>query len=298
MSDILLHGLINDEAAVYACDVSRMTEELRKIHDASPVATIILGRTLAAATMMCATLKNETDSLTLMINGGGPAGNIIVVGNEKLHMKAYMANPGVDTERGEKPGFNIADAVGRDGFVTVIQDLGLKEPYIGKTPLVSGEIGEDIASYFMTSAQEPSVVFVNTWLETDMSIVNCGGLIVKPMPDCSEETLNEIESRVNEISKFPMYLMQEDVDHVVKRIFSGLHLAVLDHKTPELVCDCSKERLEKVIVSLGADEIRDMIEKDDGAEITCSFCNKKYHFDGQELGSLLERAQSHPEAAQ
>lgn len=227
-----------------------------------------------------------------MINGGGPAGNIIVVGNEKLHMKAYMGNPGVDTERGDKPGFNITDAVGKDGFVTVIQDLGLKEPYVGKTPIVSGEIGEDLAAYFMQSEQQPSIVFVNTWLETDMSIVNCGGIIVKPMPDCSEETLQEIEKRVDEISKFPMYLMQEDVSHVLKRIFSNLHLAILEQRKPELVCDCSRERLEKVVVSLGEDEIQDMIDKDGGAEMTCSFCNKKYNFDAEELRTLLERAKA------
>lgn len=290
MSDILLHGLVNDEMAVYACDVSQMTEEARVIHSASPIATIILGRTLAACTMMCATLKNDSDSLSLQINGGGPAGNIIVVGNAALQMKCYIGNPEVDVEPDEnKPGFNIAGAVGTDGFVTVVKDLGMRDPYIGKTPLVSGEIGEDIATYYLQSEQQPSIVFVNTWLETDMSVVNAGGITIKPMPGCSEETLAEIEKRLSEISNFPMYLMTEDIDHVLKRIFSGLHLAVLDRREPELLCDCSRERFSGVLATLGRRELEDMIQEDGGAEITCRFCNKKYRFSADELRELQSR---------
>lgn len=288
-NDILLQGLINNEMAVYACDISRMAEEIRKVHNASPVATIILGRALAAATMMCATLKNESDSLTLMINGGGPVGNILVVGNARLQMKAYVADPGVDVEPGEKPGFNIAGAVGTDGFVTVSKDLGMRDPYIGRTPLVSGEIGEDVAAYYLQSEQQPSIVYVNTWLETDMSVINAGGITLKPLPDCSEETLSEIESRIGEISNFPMYLMTEDIDEVLKRIFAGMDLAILERREPKLVCDCSRERFAGVLATLGEDEIRKMIDEDNGAEIVCSFCNKKYRFGSDELEELRSR---------
>ena len=291
MSDILLHGLVNDELAVYACDVSQMTEEARVIHEASPIATIILGRTLAACTMMCATLKNDSDSLSLQINGGGPAGNIIVVGNAQLQMKCYIGNPSVDVEPDEnKPGFNIAGAVGKDGFLTVTKDLGMREPYIGKTPLTSGEIGEDVATYYLTSEQQPSIVFVNTWLETDMSVVNAGGITIKPMPGCSEETLTEIESRISEISNFPMYLMTEDIDHVLKKIFEGMHLAILDRREPKLLCDCSHDRFAAVLATLGRKELEDMITEDGGAEIVCRFCNKKYQFSADELRSLQEKA--------
>ena len=201
-----------------------MAEQARVIHNTLPVGTIILGRALAAGTMMASMMKNKDDKFTLMLNGGGPAGTIMVVGDAQLHMKAYIANPQVNTPPSEKGSFNIADAVGKDGFVTVIQDIGMKEPYICKTPIVSGEIGEDIAHYFLTSEQQPSIVYVNTWLETDMSIVNAGGIIIRPMPDCSEETLGAIEERVPEIANFAMYMLSDSVENVLKKLFEGLDL--------------------------------------------------------------------------
>lgn len=292
MSDVLLHAMVNDEAAVYACDVTDMVEEVRKIHETSPTATIILGRALSAACMLCAGLKNPKDRLTLMINGGGPAGNIIVAGNAELQMKAYMEDPGVDPPHGEKPGFNVSGAIGTDGYLTIIQDLGLKEPYVGKTRLVTGEVGEDLAHYYMQSEQQPSIVYVSTWLETDMSIVRSGGIIVKPMPDCSEETLGALESRVQDIQNFTTYLMSDTAEEALKRVFGDMDLAILDCRTPTAVCDCSRERLEQVLVSMGRDELEDMIEKDGQAELTCSFCRKKYLFSADDLKALLNRASS------
>ncbi len=290
MSDILVRAMVNKELAVCACDLSQMVEQARKIHDTLPVGTIVLGRTLAAATMMASMLKNDNDKFTLMINGGGPAGTVMAVGDARLHMKAYIANPKVNTKPNEKGGFNIADAVGKDGFVTVIKDLGLKEPYIGKTPVVSGEIGEDVAYYLMTSEQQPSIVYVNTWLETDMSVVNAGGIILRPMPGCSEETLQAVEQRVSEISNFAMYAFSDTVENVLKKIFGEMELDILDTQQPLLQCDCSKERLEQMVISLGKKEIQDMIEQDSGAEIVCRFCNEKYWFDAQELDNLLKLA--------
>lgn len=290
MSDILLQGVLHDEAAVYACDVSNMVEEVRKIHDSSPISTIIFGRCLAAATMMCATLKNDADRLTLMINGGGPAGNIIVVGNHNLEMKAYMGDPGVDVPPSDKPGFNIADAVGTDGDVTVIKDLGLKEPYVGKTRIQTGEIGEDIAQYLKQSEQTDSVVYLSTWLETDMSIVKAGGIIVTPLPDCSDETIAQITEHISEIQNWTTYLMSEEPEQALKHVFNGMHLAILERREPKAVCDCSRERLAGVLVSMGKAELRDMIEKQHGAELTCSFCNKKYDFTEADLENLLKQA--------
>ena len=290
MSDILLHAMVNGEAAVYACNVTDMVEEVRKIHDTSPTATIVLGRALAAGCILCAGLKNAQDRMTLMINGGGPAGNIIVVGNAQLQLKAYMEDPGVNPPHGEKPGFNVAGAVGHDGFLTVIQDLGLKEPYVGKTPLVSGEIGEDLAQYYMQSEQQPSIVYVSTWLETDMSIVRAGGIVVKPLPSCSEATLSELEANIPGIQNFTAYLMGETAEEALHRIFQSMSLDVLDKRTPVAVCDCSRDRLEQVLLSMGEAEIQDMIEKDGQAELTCSFCRRKYTFGETELRQLLDQA--------
>ncbi len=289
MSDILVRAMLNGEAAVTACDVSDMVELARQTHDTMPVGTIILGRTIAAVTMMSALLKNEKDKLTLMINGGGPAGTVMAVGNAELKIKAYIANPDVNPPPSEKGSFDIAGAVGKDGLLTVVRDAGLKKPYVGKVPLVSGEIGEDVASYYLVSEQQPSIVYVNTWLETDMSIVNAGGVMVRPMPGCSEETLAEIEKRIGGIANFAVYLMQYSVEDVLAKIFDGMELKLLDHAKPVYQCDCSRHRLEEVVVSLGEGEIRDMIEKDDGAEITCQFCNKVYHFSAGELEKLIAK---------
>ncbi|MDL2237565.1 Hsp33 family molecular chaperone HslO [Christensenellaceae bacterium OttesenSCG-928-K19] len=290
MSDILVKALLNNEAAVYACDISAMAEYARQVHNTLPIGTIILGRTMAAATMMCSTLKNKQDRLTLMINGGGPAGTVIATGGADLKIKAYLANPDVDMPPAEKGGFDIGGAVGKKGFVTVIKDMGLKEPFIGKTRVVTGEIGEDVAQYFLLSEQQPSIVYVNTWLETDMSVLNAGGLIITPMPGCSEKTLADVESRIREITNYAVYLMQESVPDIIKKIFNGMEVKILDEQKPAFECDCSKERLEEVVVSLGEEEIEDMIQKENGAQITCHFCNKVYEFSADELRKLLSYA--------
>ena len=146
-----------------------------------------------------------------------------------------------------------------------------------------------MAAYYLQSEQQPSIVFVNTWLETDMSVINAGGITLKPLPDCSEETLQEIEGRIGEISNFPMYLMTEDIDKVLERIFGGMRLSILERREPRLVCDCSHERFAGVLSTLADADLAEMIEKDEGAEIVCSFCNKKYNFDAAELKEIRSR---------
>ena len=290
MSDVLIKAMLNKEASVCACDISGMVETAREIHQTMPAATIAFGRTLAAGTMMASMLKSRQDKLTLMVNGGGPAGTIMVTGDAALHMKGYVANPMVNIAANEKGALDVAGAVGKDGSITVIKDLGLKEPYIGKTPMVSGEIGEDVANYFLVSEQQPSIVYVNTWLETDMSIVNAGGVIVRPLPQCSEETLQEIERRTSDIVNFAVYMMEKGARGSLEQIFDGAGLEILAEERPLWKCDCSKKRLEEVILSLGKHEIQDMIAKDGGAEIICRFCEKKYWFTAEELEKLLEMA--------
>ncbi|MGI6153434.1 MAG: Hsp33 family molecular chaperone HslO [Christensenellaceae bacterium] len=289
MSDVLVRGILNGEVAVCACDVTAMVEQARTIHNTLPVGTIALGRTLAAGTMLSSMLKSEHDKFTLMVNGGGPAGTIMVTGNEALEMKAYIANPFVNPPPNEKGGFNIAEAVGKEGFITVIRDYGLKEPYVGKTEMVSGEIGEDIANYLLVSEQQPSVVYVHTWLEEDMSVVSAGGVIVRPLPNCSEETLQQIETHYGDIYNYSVYLLPSNVRDVLKKIFCDMELTFLDEQHPVWRCDCNKERLTEVVASLGRQEIEDMIKQDQGAEITCRFCNKEYRFSAEELQKLLEQ---------
>ena len=291
MNDTLIRGILNEEAAFFACDVSRMAEEARLTHNTSPAATIILGRTIAATVMLSASiLKNSGDRLTMIINGGGPAGTIMSAGDASLKVKAYLANPDVETKPSPKGGFDIAGAVGRDGTIKIIRDSGKKEPYTGTVPLVSGEIGEDVAQYLLDSEQQPSIVYVNTWLETDMSVVDAGGLLIRPLPGCSEQTLSEIEHRINEINNFGLYIFSEGVEGSLAKIFSGMHLKILDTATPAYECDCNRDRLEQVVISLGENEIKDMIAKDGGAQLTCHFCTKVYDFTAAQLEELLKNA--------
>ncbi len=291
MANNLIHAMLFDEISIYACDISNMVEGARKIHNTSPIATILLGRTMAATTMMSAMLKNDSDVLTVSLNGGGPAGTVMATAKANLLVKAYIANPSVDVEPVGDGGFNIKDALGHDGFVTVIKDLGLKDAYIGKTPIISGEVGEDIAKYFLDSEQQPSIVYVNTWLETDMSVINAGGIIIKPLPGCSEETLVAIEEKISQISNFAMYQFTSSTKEVLEKLFSDMELSILETREPAWYCDCNKERLERVIISLGKDEITDIINEDQGAHITCRFCNKEYNFTVKELERLLTEAQ-------
>jgi len=288
--DVLYKAVLNGEVAICACDVTQMVEEARRLHETMPVATIALGRTLAATTMMCSMLKNEQDKLTLTINGGGPSGTIMVTGNAQLEVKGYIANPDVNPEPTEGGDLRVGDAVGKDGTLTVVKDLGMREPYIGKVELVSGEIGEDVAQYFLVSEQQNSIVYVNTWLETDLTVLNAGGVIVRPLPGCSEETLQQIEARILDINNFAIYSFASDVPAALDKIFHGMELKLLQDDHPRFVCDCSRERLKSVLLSLGKEELEDMIEKDGGAQLTCRFCNKVYDFDAAQLRELLDGA--------
>jgi molecular chaperone Hsp33 len=288
--DTLIHALLNGEAAVYACDISQMAEEARKTHGAWPIATMALGRTLAGCTLMSAMLKTKRDRITLSINGGGPAGTIMAVGDAELHIKGYIANPQVNIPPSENGSLDIAGAVGKNGLVTVIRDQGLKDPYIGKTPIQTGEIAEDIAYYMLQSEQQPSIVYLNTWVEQDLTVLNAGGIIIAPMPGCSEKTLSDIESRLWDIKNYALHLMQYTPEQEVMRIFSGMDVKVLREDKPVYVCDCSLDRITGMLLALGTTELRDMLEKDKGAQITCRFCNKEYNLNEQDLNMIIEKA--------
>lgn len=286
--DVVVKALINNEVAVYACDITNMANEMQRIHNSYPVATTALGRLLAATTLMSSMLKNESDKITLSINGGGCTGTVMATGNAKLEIKGCIGNPQANVKPKENGDLNVGEAVGKDGFLTVIKDLGLKEPYVGKVHLATGEIAEDLTDYFLFSEQQHSIVYLNTWVETDFSVVNAGGIIVMPLPFCSEETLKFVESKVPKIANYAIYLMGKQAKEVVEDIFEGMPLKITDTLYPKYHCDCSRKRLEEVLLSLGEKEIKDMIEKDGGAQITCRFCNKKYDFSADDLTKILE----------
>ncbi len=290
MKDNILKFLLKGEASVIAADMKQAVEYARTLHGTSPVASAVLGRTLVAAAIMACNLKSEDNSLTLRLNGGGPAGTVLAVADGRCRVKGYMENPKVDLPIRSDGKLDVSGAVGKNGFLSVVRDLGLKEPYIGRTQLVSGEIAEDVAMYFLKSEQQPSVVYLSVWVDTDGSILQAGGMVVSPLPGASEETLSFVESRVDVIKKFTRMLREMTSAEAAGTIFAGADLKKLAEAAPVYHCDCSRGRFERGIVSLGEKEIGDMIRENGQAEVVCRFCNKKYVFDKACLTGLLRRA--------
>ena len=285
--DKVIKAIYKNEAVIYACDITKMANEMQKIHGTYPVATMALGRTLAGATLMCSMLKHKNDKLTISINGGGVTGTLLAAGDASLRMRACIGNPKATVKPKSDGDINVGGAVGTNGFLSVIKDMGLQSPYTGKAPLQTGEIGEDLAYYFYTSEQQPGIVYLNTWVETDFSVIDAGGVIVKPLPHASEEVLSAIEEKVPLLKNFAIYLLSEPLEDVIKRIF-GDGVKITETQTPVLYCGCSLDRLRETLKSLGKEELSDMAEKDGGAEITCRFCNKKYYFDKKDLEKLIK----------
>ena len=288
--DILSRIMLEDWVSVIACDTTELAEESRRLHGTSPVCTAALGRTLTAAVMMGAQLKDSRHNLTLSINGGGPAGTVMATANAGLKVKGCVGYPRTDMPVREDGKLDVGGAVGHDGFLTVVKDICLKEPYVGKTPLVSGEIAEDVAQYFLMSEQQPSIVLLSVWVNPDESVMRSGGMIISPMPGAPEEVIAAVESRVEHIAKYGEMIKTMTPIQAVREIFEDMKLKELGDFSPKYECDCSDERFEQAIISLGAKEINDIIQEDGEAEIVCHFCNKKYHFSGDKLSALLTEA--------
>lgn len=290
MKDRIIKLLAEDMVSIWAADTTVLVQKGAEIHKTTPVCTAALGRTLTAAVMMGSGLKHESHCLTLSLQGGGPAGTVMATANAKAQVKGTIGKANVDLPIRADGKLDVGAAVGKDGFLTVIKDIGLKEPYIGKTALVSGEVAEDVAAYLLYSEQQPGIVYLGVWVDKDESVLRAGGLFVSPLPGTDEEILKKIEEKVPAIGQFSKMLMEMGPEEAARKIFSNLEIKKIGEVEPQYVCDCSRERLEQVILSLGKEEIEDMISKDGGAELTCRFCNKKYRFDSEELREMLREA--------
>lgn len=290
MENIISKYILDDEVAVTAADTTQIAEYARTLHNTLPTCTAALGRTLTAAVMMASGLKGEDDDLSVNINGGGPAGTIIATADSHGRVKGCIGNPHVDLPARADGKLDVGGAVGKNGFVTVVKDLGMKEPYIGKTPIQSGEIAEDIAYYYLMSEQQPSIVYLSVWVDIDATVIVAGGLIVSPLPGAREETIAKVEEKIAQISNYGIMLMSMSPDECVKKIFADFDVKHLEDTHPEYVCGCSKEHFERVLVTLGEKEISDIIKEDGKAEVVCRFCNKKYQFSADDLGRILAQA--------
>lgn len=289
--DILTKAVTKDGfIRIYAVNSKNTTNEAQKIHSTSPVVTAALGRLVTAGMLMGAMQKDENIDLTLQIKGGGPAGLMIVVAKHDGYVKGYVENPLVDLPLNSKGKLDVGGAVGTAGYLSVIKDLKLKEPYIGKVPLKTGEIGDDIAFYFAQSEQVPTAVALGVLVDKDLSVKASGGFIVQVMPDCDEFTLKRLEKAVSEVESVTK-LLEDNItsEELILKVMKDFDVEILESKEVGYRCDCSRERTEKAIKSLGKDEIKSILEDEGKAEVTCHFCNNAYVFERCDLEKMIEK---------
>lgn len=274
---------------VIAVDTTDIINIMERIHMTSAVTSAALGRLLTAASMMGAVLKGKDDSITLRINGGGPAGSLIAVSDSEGNVRGYVENPIVEIPLNDKGKLDVAGAVGKEGGLTVMKDLGMKEPYIGQVPIVSGEIAEDITSYFAISEQLPSVCALGVLVNPDLTIQAAGGFIIQLLPTALDDTIDQVEECIKGIE--PVTKMLTDgmtPEDICRRVLSTFDLEILDSSNPEYRCNCSRERVTKALLTLGKEELEDMAN-DPKTVVNCHFCEKKYKFTPDEIRKLAEK---------
>lgn len=285
---ILRGTLAGGMVRVLLCETTQMADAARAAHGASSVCAAALGRGISGAALLAASTEEETNSLTMTVAGGGPAGSLVVVAHGR-RLKAYIGHPEATLPNREDGKLNVGGVVGREGRITVIRDLGLREPYIGQCSLASGEIAEDIAYYCTMSEQKPTLCALGVLVGKE-GVLASGGLLVQPLPGCPEETLSQLELRAPIFADISAHLLEFSPELLFERFFDGLSPAILSAEALSYACDCSRAKMERVLISLGREELTDMMETEHGAEIVCNFCRKRHVFSEEELGLLLSSA--------
>jgi molecular chaperone Hsp33 len=264
-------------------------QRARQIHNCTPTAAACLGRTLCAASLMGNMMKEEQGSLTIRINGGGPAGSVVAVSDSQGNVRGYMDNPLVDLPLRDDGKLNVGGAVGTDGMVTVSRDLGLKEPYIGSTALVSGEIAQDITAYLLESEQVPSACGLGVLVDTDTSIKAAGGFIVQLMPGASDSLIDKLEDNIFWMDQLTTILDEDGAETVFAQVLRGLPYEIVSQEPVEYRCGCSRERLSQVLSCIDQSELQDMVNQGEDTHIRCDFCGTEYRFPAQELAQMLKK---------
>lgn len=279
----------NGRINVICCNTTTLVEEARKIHDLSPVVTAALGRLLTVTSLMATDLKNKEDKLTIQIKANGPIESMVTVANSNNEIKGYAKNTVVDIPLNEDGKLDVGGAVGVDGFINVIKDIGLKEPYVGMVPLVSGEIGDDFANYFVKSEGQDAAVAVGVLVDKN-GVKSAGGYIIKPMPDATNEDILKLEQNIFKAGSISKMLDEKlSLEEIAKKITGDEDIKLIeDDINPKYQCNCNRNRFERGLISLGKEELKKLIETQDKIETTCQFCNKKYEFTKQEIEELLK----------
>ena len=277
-------GLIQ-AAAVTGRDI---VERARNIHTTTPVATAALGRALMGASLMGDALKAENGSVTLQIKGGGPIGTVLAVSDNHGNVRGYVSQPHLELMEIEPGKLDVGKAVGETGTLTVIKDLNMKEPYVGSIGMFTGEIADDLAMYFVESEQIPTACALGVLVDTDQSVAAAGGYLIQLLPGASMDMIEKIEAGVRRVGSVSKALMGGlDAAGLLREVLSDFELEILDTHPVEYRCYCSRDRVERALISMGREELDEMIREQEQADLTCQFCDEIYHFTKQELESLL-----------
>ena len=290
MADRIVRAISTDGMVQAAAICSRaLTERARQIHKTLPVATAALGRTLAAASMMGNALKGDGASLTLQFKGGGPLGTVLAVSDNEGNVRGYVTNPHVDIPLRKDGKLDVGTAVGHEGTLTVIKDLHMKEPYVGTIDLLGGEIAEDVAGYFVESEQIPTACALGVLVDRDQSVKAAGGYLIQLMPGAAEDTIAKVEGGIMAAGAVSAILEKnDDPEAMLRQVMSDFDLKILETCPVEYRCYCSRERVERALISLGRTELEQMLSEQGGCQLTCQFCDAVYEFTAEDIQRLLK----------
>ena len=294
MNDKIIKCLAyNGKISVICANTTELVEKARKIHDLSPVTTASFGRLLTITALMGNEMKNEKDKLTIQMKGNGPIGMMVTVANNFPVVKGYVANPVIDLPLNEDGKLDVGGAVGHSGFINVIKDIGMKEPYIGVSTITSGEIAEDFAEYFAKSEQKNTAVALGVLVDKN-GVKSAGGYMITPMPGATDEEISQIEQSIFKAGAISRMLDEKlSLLEIAKKVTGDNNIEVIEENiTPIYECDCSKEHMAEALATLDKNVLKEMIEEDGKAELVCHFCNKKYEFSKEELEDILEKTKN------
>lgn len=291
MTDYIIRATAADGAIrAFAATTRELTEAARAAHNTSPVATAALGRLMTGAGMMGYMMKGEDDLLTIKIQGDGPMEGLTVTADAKGRVKGYVLNPSVMLPPNAQGKLDVGGAIGV-GVLSVIQDIGLKEPYVGQTILVSGEIAEDLTYYYATSEQTPTSIALGVLMNKDNTVCQAGGFIIQLLPEASEDVISKLEEKLAEVSSVTTLLDEGNTpEMILESILGDLGMEITDRMPTNFYCNCDKERVEKALISIGLKDLQEMIDGGETIEVNCHFCNKNYNFTVEELQELLKKA--------
>lgn len=277
----------NGQIRAFFATTKYMVQTARETHDTSPVVTAALGRTMTAAAIMGLMLKGEKDIITIQLKGNGPLKGIVVTSDSKANVKGYVHQPYVDIPLNQYGKLDVGRAIGK-GTISILKDIGLKEPYTGQIPLISGEIADDLTYYFAKSEQTPSVVALGVLIDVDTSVKQSGGFIIQLMPDAEENTIDALENTIQNIKSVTQMLEAgETPEDMLESVLGFMGTEILDILPTQFYCNCSRERVEKAFISIGLDDLNDILTNDKEANLKCHFCAKEYNFDEKQIKKII-----------